>query len=208
MPTGYTAGIIDGEINTFNEFAIGCIRAFGATIHMRDEPNNKPYEPRVPSSYHKNRIIALKKERELINNTSDEELIFQAKNAIYGDITKYKKHIEETKQKKTKLDNILDKAYKFNPPTEEHVGFKDFMIQQLKDTIKQDGDTLYYEDALNTAELSLKSIFDAKQIRKDKLTSIAENLEYCKTAYNKEVTGCHDSNKWVDDLFQALERYL
>lgn len=53
MPTGYTAGILDGEINTFEEFAKTCMRAFGATIHMRDEPLSKTYEPEKTSDYHK-----------------------------------------------------------------------------------------------------------------------------------------------------------
>ena len=52
MPTGYTAGIIDGKTETFQEFAKQCMRAFGATIHMRDENMDKEYEPRTPSDYH------------------------------------------------------------------------------------------------------------------------------------------------------------
>ena len=46
MPTGYTAGILEGKIKTFPEFAKICMRAFGAAIHMRDNglcqiPTNK-----------------------------------------------------------------------------------------------------------------------------------------------------------------------
>ena len=36
MPTGYTAGIIEGK-ETFEEFVWGCTRAFGVLLHMRDE---------------------------------------------------------------------------------------------------------------------------------------------------------------------------
>ena len=45
MPTGYTAGIIDGKTETFQEFAKQCMRNFGACIHMRDENMGKEYEP-------------------------------------------------------------------------------------------------------------------------------------------------------------------
>lgn len=41
MPTGYTAGILDNKITTFSEFALLCSRAFGATIHMREDDLDK-----------------------------------------------------------------------------------------------------------------------------------------------------------------------
>lgn len=44
MPTGYTAGILNGTIKTFKEFATKCSRAF--MIHMRDEAHDAPYTPR------------------------------------------------------------------------------------------------------------------------------------------------------------------
>ena len=52
MPTGYTGYIVDGDITEFKDFAKLCMRACGATIHMRDEPTDKEYEPRTPSDYH------------------------------------------------------------------------------------------------------------------------------------------------------------
>lgn len=47
MPTGYTAGIIDGKINTFRDFALVCVKAFGAAIHMRDEQDVKYHSQRI-----------------------------------------------------------------------------------------------------------------------------------------------------------------
>lgn len=46
MPTGYTAGIIDGKIKDFKEFAKLCSRAF--IVHLRDEPINSEYKKREP----------------------------------------------------------------------------------------------------------------------------------------------------------------
>ena len=44
MPTGFTAGILDGKINSFREFALVCVRAFGAAAHMRDDGLNIEYK--------------------------------------------------------------------------------------------------------------------------------------------------------------------
>ena len=40
MPTGYTAGILEGE--TFEQYALQCAKAFGALVMMRDEPSDAP----------------------------------------------------------------------------------------------------------------------------------------------------------------------
>ncbi len=56
MPTGYTAGILDGKITTFQQFAKQCMRAFGATIHMRDDDMDAEITPRTPSDYYSKEI--------------------------------------------------------------------------------------------------------------------------------------------------------
>ena len=55
MPTGYTAWIEEGA--TFEEFILGCARAFGACISMRDEPLSKQIpEQFKESSYDKEKV--------------------------------------------------------------------------------------------------------------------------------------------------------
>ena len=61
MPTGYTAGIIDGKTETFQDFAKQCMRAFGVTIHMRDENMDKGYELRLVHLRKGSKIIWCKK---------------------------------------------------------------------------------------------------------------------------------------------------
>lgn len=55
MPTGHTAKLYDGEDQSFQDFALGCARSFGALITMRDEPADAPipesFEP-DPDSYY------------------------------------------------------------------------------------------------------------------------------------------------------------
>lgn len=82
MPTGYTEGIMNGKITTFPQFAKLCMRAFGATIHLRDESLDSEYEPRVPSDYHSKEIERAKKNIIDAKKLSDEEIIDSKKEAI------------------------------------------------------------------------------------------------------------------------------
>ena len=42
MATGYTYPVVEGKITEFSEFALGCARAFGAFMHMRDDNSDAP----------------------------------------------------------------------------------------------------------------------------------------------------------------------
>jgi hypothetical protein len=82
MPTGYTSGIIDGKITTFQQFAKLCMRAFGATIHMRDESMDAEYTPDKPSEYYPKEIAKTKKLLAAIESASDKKLIADYKKEL------------------------------------------------------------------------------------------------------------------------------
>ena len=51
--TGYTAGIFDGRIQTFEQFALVCARAFGWLSSMREESLSAPLPERIePDQYY------------------------------------------------------------------------------------------------------------------------------------------------------------
>jgi len=58
MPTGYTAGVQDGKITEFSDFALNCARAFGALITMRDDPQDTPIPEKFEArtSYYDERL--------------------------------------------------------------------------------------------------------------------------------------------------------
>jgi hypothetical protein len=204
MPTGYTSGIIDGKTKTFEEYAKQCMRAFGATIHMRDDSLNSEYEPRTPSSYYTDRIFELQKELDDLKNTSDEKLLENIKSK-YAEQKEYlAKRVLEKEKTRTLLYKFLNTAINYNPPTEEHVGIKKFMIEQLEMTISSDCDTDYELTELQKLK-SLANNVDVAQIREELTSSINESLEYYQKEFNKELKRCTDSNLWVEHFLQSLE---
>ena len=60
MPTGYTAGVADGSIIDFNEYALQCARNFGACILLRDEPLSSEIPEFEPSDYHEKALTESK----------------------------------------------------------------------------------------------------------------------------------------------------
>ena len=206
MLTGYTAGILDGKITTFPQFAKLCMRSFGATIHMHDESLDKEYYPREVSTYHKEKIERIEKEIELLEKVSDKQLIKDGKKRLKEEKENILKQIKIEEKQREKLEKMLNKAKSFIPPTEAHRSFKDFMINQLKQTIDLDCDTKYLKKKLNKIELQEKSIHPII-LRKDKIKNLNEDLQYYIQEYKKEWLRVEESNKWVTDLLTALKNY-
>lgn len=203
MPTGYTAGIIDGKINTFEEFAHTCIRAMGAAVHMRDEPIGKEFEPALPDSYYKESIEESRKKLLEISSMTNEELVRKKKEGIENSIKEYQEYIDKAKKNRIKLEGMLRQAKAYTPPTEDHQGIKDLMVEQLTITIDADGDSSYYEKELERLKESLKNL-NADKIRRDLLEREEDSLKYSEEQYKKEVARCDERNKWVEEFINSL----
>ena len=60
-----------GKEVTFKQFALTCARAFGALVHMRDEPLSAPIEKPQQGSYHEDHLEDAQKEYDDFNALTD-----------------------------------------------------------------------------------------------------------------------------------------
>jgi len=203
MPTGYTNEVLTGKITNLEQFAKSCMRAFGACIHMRDEVSNAEYKPRTPSDYHATKIEQAKQTLKDIELLSDDEIIAKHKATLEESKEYHLKSIEKAKEGRVALTAIRTDVLKWNPPTKDHVGLKDFMIEQIEKTIDFDCKTDYNERELKEVESELNSL-DAKIIRVALLAKANKDFAYHTKEYKADLKRCADSNKWVSDLMNSL----
>ena len=204
MPTGYTSGIIDGDIKTFKEFATLCMRAFGATMHMRDESFDTKYVSRTPSDYHKRQYKDYEKKLIQAKQTLPSEYATEYKDRTEKSIKEYQDDIVKTKKQKDKLEKMLKEVNKFVPPTPEHVGIAEFMVSQLEETIRFDGNFDYYEEKIKSLKEELKYI-NGQKLLQEHINSIIKDIDYHKVEYKKEVTRVKEANKWVIDFLDSIK---
>jgi len=204
MPTGYTAGILDGTTRDFTQFAKLCMRAFGATMHLRDENLDAEYLKREPSDYHRKEIDKAKAALNYAKSAPSTSIILNEKERLEKDRDYYIKSISDTKEYVKKLNDFLEKAEAFNPPTKQHLEIKSFMIEQLKSTINFDGSTEFSEKRLSEIESELSTL-DSEKIRKQQIDEAAKSLKYHKAEYAKEVARCNDSNNWVEMFLKSVD---
>lgn len=203
MPTGYTAGILDGKIKTFKQFATQCIRAFGGAIHMRDDDWDAPYRPDKASDYYINSVKDAKDKIEKLKKVSDKELVNNRKKELIEERIRYTKIIEEKKQAELKLQEFLEEANKYVPPTPDHQGIKDFMIQQLTDTIKWDCDKSYYEKEIAEVDKQLENI-DPVEIRKSLMEDYVDDLKLSEKRLQEEQERVDNRNEWSKQYLESL----
>jgi len=202
MPSGYTAGVIEGKITTFEQFGKLCGKAMGAMIHMRDDSLDEPYYPDKVNNYHIKTIEKL--ENEITDNLSDEEIIKLETEKILKDIDYEERTLKDKENKLKILNEFLEKAKAYIPPTSEHEGIKDFMIKQLQETINWDCDFSWNKERLEKLKVDLKNI-DPKLVKKANKEKIEKDIQYHKEQLEKEIKRVNDRNEWVETYFKSLE---
>ena len=201
MPTGYTAGILDGTTKDFNQFAKHCSRAY--IMHLRDEPMDSEYKKREVSDYHIKEIEKAKAELKQADSLSDEELIIQEKNRLIDSKKYHLDREEKIKNDKIKLESFLEKAKSYIPPTEKHQGIADFMIEQIEKTIEFDCNSSYHIDELKTIDSKIEKV-NADDIRSEMKVKATKDIAYHTKEHEADVKRCREHNQWYEDFIKNL----
>ncbi len=197
MPTGYTHDI-EKEDFTFEEFTLGCAKAFGACISMRDLPSNTtiPDEFKV-EPYYQDKILETQKQIEKHLNLTLEE---------WGDLCdkdfeqKESRRVESLNKNIKLLDNynkMLAKTKEWQPPSEEHLSLKEFMINQIEESIDFDCDVKYYNKP------NVKVSVDV--FKSETIVKLYKDLEYYTKNNEEEIKRVSQRNLWVKQLRESLK---
>lgn len=202
MPTGYTDDISRGENVTFEMFANHCLRNFG--IYTRFPNEYQSYDKRyeipdklLPNDYHKRQLAEAQKKydetikhRQTIDELNSEYDEYVKKIKIQNE--KYK---NEAALRRERYEEMLEKACKWIPPTEEHKGIKTFMIQQLNDSIQSDCKP--FQSQILTREEWIKQKQDNEPL--------VDDIKYHLQAYQKAIIDTAESNDFLDKFRESIK---
>lgn len=203
MPTAFTAPIYYGEDITFEQFANSCLRNFG--IYLRFEgkcPNLSRYEipdKIYPSDYYKKKYEESKAEYEkhLATPKTKEEL--EAEYIVYvnGVIKGNEDRVKKNEALKNRYNAMLSKVRSWIPPSEDYKCIKDFMVNQLTDSLDFDCSHVYVENIIPKDEWIQK-----QANRTDLMESIMYNLEH----YNKEIIAAEKDTQWLKTFSESIKK--
>jgi hypothetical protein len=196
MPTGYTADIEKGI--TFQQFVLGCAKAFGACVTMRDDPINKPIPDEFkPSDYHKEELNKAKRKLLRLQGLSPDKAIAEA-NAEYSKRkSENARGLNKDRELLAKYQTMLKQVRAWQPPSSDHIEFKNFMIQQIETSIKYDCNTECYTQYA-PKHLSGKEWLTAK------IADAQKDIDYHTKEYKEEIERTNGRNLWVKQLRNSL----
>ena len=199
MPSGYTADIENDM--SFEDYILGCARAFGACMHQRDDSNkDKPKLRGVESSHHIDALSCAKAEvakLEAMAGVNDRTAF--GKKLIEEEAASNQEYFNKKVSLRNKYEAMLSKAYNWFPPTPDHENLKKFMIEQITSSIDFDCDTKHDMERLTA--LSKANPLDKY---KEALNRAYKDVEYHETELYKERERNADANKWIAALYDSL----
>jgi hypothetical protein len=195
MPSGYTAEIYDGKDVTFEEFVLTCARAFGALIEMRDEPFGTTIPNEFePSPYYVNLMQKAQGEVKNLQEMDEHEKEAHAKVEYEKDLERWQTEKSKREALAVRYHAMLRRVNNWIPPTIEHKELRNFMRDQLEESIKFDCGWTQKEPRRHTG----------KEWYEEKLNHELYNVSYYAENYKKELERTSARNEWVRALRESL----
>jgi hypothetical protein len=195
MPTGYTHSVQDGTVTDLRTFALICARGMGGLIMMRDDPMDAPIPDRFePSTNYHDKALAEAREAlaEIVAMSPSECLNRQA--AKISEAETYRR--EYVAKKAAYADRYQAMIAKVEAWETEAEGIKDFMLSQLRDSIRFDCEGNY--------EPAVAEPMDAGDWRQARITELTESIGYHEQERSAEIARTESRNRWIAALKASL----
>jgi hypothetical protein len=198
MPTGYTAEV--GEGISFDQFVWQCARAFGALVMMRDDPANARVPERFePSDWNAKQLAVAKDRLATLQVMSPEAARINAKAEYDAAVKAREERIASKQALSDKYHAMLAKVVQWEVPSPEHQGLKDFMAEQLRQSIDFDCSMEY-----DAAPLLLPG--DAWLTKA--IAGAQREVDHHAKAHAEEVERTEGRNRWLADLRKSVPQPL
>lgn len=194
MPTGYTAKLME-KGQDFRSFVLTCARGMGACVMQRDDPMDESPQKQKPSDYHIKAIAEAEKRLAKLKAMSPAKQREYGSDLRAAELTRLQQSQISEREQEARLERMEAQVRAWQPPTKDHGGLRDFMLDQIK--ISKHGDWM----AKYVREAEEKGA-DAYFV--EDLSKAARDIDYPREEHDKEVARTNERNDWIDQLYKSL----
>ena len=194
MPTGYTADVQSGKIETLQDYAFGCARAFGALVMMREDPKDAPIPESLKPEIDYHERGAAKAEAILAEELTIEDGERMALEKYENALSSFAKSTIDNQVRLDRYNAMLVKVRDWEAPTKDHQGLRSFMIEQLESSINWD---------IHEPEVPTK--MTGAELVEIRIQSANRDIEYHTEHIAEEIKRTEDRNLWLSNLRMSLE---
>jgi hypothetical protein len=195
MPTGYTEKLYEGD-QEFEPFVLRCARAFGALVEMRDTGLDAAIPDEiVPTPYHQieldEAILRLRNVRALDADTCQQEA--SAAHRTWQE--QEAKTRAETEARRSRYTAMRELVLAWHPPTDDHTPLRDFMVEQLDESIRFDCGPYY---------ASPEPPLDGATWRAEAIAKAERDIAYHERERAADRVRSAERTAWIKDLRRSL----
>lgn len=193
MPTGYTANIPKGQ--SFEDFVMGCARAFGSCITLVDTPDAEIPERFEPNRYRTMAFVRAIETLRALEAMSPEEW----EQAFTEEVSKARERNAATRREAEEVKKAYEAMYsrvlEWRPPTGEHVKLWSFMLEQITKSIDLECGSVFQDQVPQSVDT----------YRAERLTAAKKDLEWKEKKLAEEIDRAESRTAWVRALRASLE---
>ena len=195
MPTGYTEDVIEKDIS-FREFALKCMRAFGALVSFRDEDSNKVITEVPLDDHYQKAIDKAKAELASFEALSIGDTRQLSIKEIADSYTRNLGYRDKAELENKRLEAMIEKVKDWTAPTADHADYKGFMLEQLRISLN---DLSYYKT--EGPDLSDRALL---YWVKDHAEHLRHNVTYYTEGLDKAIQRNKEANAWIKAVLESL----
>lgn len=203
MPTGYTSEVQTGEVTDLRTFIERCAHAF--IVSLRDSRMDSPLpteDTYSASSYHTESLERAYKSLALAKSLNRQQASEQARKEHREEIKRYKELVAKQAVEQERYEAMLEQVYTWQPPTDNHVGLKKFMVEQLSGSIEFDCASTLWQDELDKAERLGPLTGD--EWKKKQIEQANHDIEYHTEEMTKDRERQETNTAWIQALIKSL----
>lgn len=209
MPTGLNAPLVDGEDTSLRGMLVRCAYQYGALVQYRDsniDRNELPEKARPMDQerepYQVKALRQYKAEKESFTAKTREQQQ-QEMDAFYqGQVRQWWETKNEHDEIFERVKKVRDEALAWEPPTEDHVNYKEFVISQIDSAIEHDCRYAQFngpeDDPHGPRQQRLDDWID------DKLDFLDRIIEMYEKDSGEAEERVEEAQDWLDNLREAL----
>lgn len=189
MATGLTYKIEERDVS-FKEFVWDCARSFGAFADQRDESGPLKLT-NEEDSYHTKRLAESVEEFDKLLKMTSARKEKEAQKANEAYLNRYNEALAKYRASKARYEALIAEAEAWNIPSPEHKNLKEFILQQLK-------------DSLGCLREPTLTVWTVQEWYEAELNSAKWDIDYHmkEQSQHKEVN--KGRQKWIDDLVKSV----
>lgn len=193
MPTGYTYCVEEGA--TFEQFVWRCARGMGALITLRDDSMDAPTPERLKpqTEYHEKRIAECRARLRFLDSLSAEGAEQAGRQEREDYVKAMAASSERTKEKQALYRAMRAKVADWKPPTKDHEGLKEFMLDQL-------------DMSIDTSEWKpdLPPVLSGPAWRDREMANAQKEIAYQEEKIAEELRRTAERNEWLAALRESV----